>query len=236
MKKFFLLLMLCLHSAFGFGQRTYEFDYILEYQHRHEDTGELHTYFYLTNSLDNSYILSIHDLPNNVYSLRFTHLDGSHGSATISKSDFFKAESMTMNCDNFHHHKNDETWRNQYKIDNPGDTIINAISHKRYCYKPANPKKEKRRRLSTTTFIIEPGTEFHLPILHNVRAFNEWKAGAPIPSGIVKQSYYKKPKQKGMIRVNTLISYTKIKKFIVVPAECYDRTPIKPKVISSYRK
>ncbi|MEZ4856824.1 MAG: hypothetical protein R2812_10165 [Gelidibacter sp.] len=208
MKKILAILFLIL-CQFGFGQ-SYEFDYIIEYKSMLNDSIGT-SVFYLTNSKDNQYRASFQSIDKNRFALSFYKHGRINFHTTIKKSDFYKAETIVYKGKNYKIKTIGKALAKKVSFQNLKDTIIDEKPYKRYVFN-SNPDIINLR----TFYIVEPKTEFHLPILSNVDSFVEWTVEKNIPDGIYKEIYYLNPKGEMVEAYYKLVAYQKYKKFISI--------------------
>ena len=187
--------VLFMSFSFSFGQKSYEFDTLLEYECRFNTSKSdtLVTQYIYTNSKDNSYYITVrgHDKLN--YSLEFADIDNYHSVVKVLRSQLFNSNLISIdNCKNVHKMTN----RYKSKIRNyaftiQSDTIISSKTYKSYTLKYLKSKrKKKKNKIGTNHYIIKNNTEYHLPILTHPLTYNEWKKENNIPNGIYKEYFF----------------------------------------------
>jgi hypothetical protein len=99
MKNNLLALVLFCIPFFGFSQKTYQFDTLLEYEFNLEkdSTNTVH-YIFLTNFSDNSYHLVLREVDSLNYSIYFRDNELFTANSSISKVDFEKADVINNDC------------------------------------------------------------------------------------------------------------------------------------------
>ncbi|MGB1211356.1 MAG: hypothetical protein ACPG41_08015 [Lacinutrix venerupis] len=188
----YITLALLLSFSFCFAQKTYEFDTLLEYECRFNTTKSdtTVTQYLYTNSKDNSYYISVRDYDSLHYSLNFYAYNKYHSQVKVIKSKLFKsAEIDILDCETIHNSSSKYKFRTkEYDFVNLKDTLVNNTLNKTYKLSYLkSKKKKKRRKIGTIQYIIKPNTEYHLPVLYHITAYNEWDKERNIPNGIFKE-------------------------------------------------
>ncbi|MGK4569100.1 hypothetical protein [Flavobacterium sp. 3HN19-14] len=106
------------------------------------------------------------------------------------------------------------------------DTLIDGKNYDHYYLRSVKLKREKRKNLSILNWVIEPGTEYHLPLLIHPTAFAEWKSKPNLPNGIPKLYYHYNPNSGKISSTYTLLKITKIHKRITIPEGCEPFVPL----------
>lgn len=237
MKNLFILLFL--PSTFCAAQKVYEFDYLIEYkqsehEYRENSNGDKETYrhksdtvFYLTNSRDNSYILYLlgKDGKSNQMKWFFKDAGGNEFYTAAGFTISSETKSFTADCDIVNYSKNLYTSQvDDFRIYDMMDTIIDGTSYNRYNMAMKNPRKTKRKKAQKEEFIIEPNTEFHLPIATVISAPSFWVENEFVPNGIFREliSDYKLESVYTHQKLNKI---TKVQIKIIIPKEC-DKTRV----------
>lgn len=210
---------------------TYSFDYFLEYENNfvEECHGEINSCFeikyMLTNSKDNSYVLHVHENDEDSFIFMFYDFGKYWSSSIMSKSDFFRAETINLNCNynksNEVAHINNGTNKSKSKHMhyNLSDTLIEDIYLKQYAYKTTNKRKRNNKKNVDITYVIETNTGFHLPVIGSESTYLKWKENKVIPNGIPKYEIKHNTKE-NMFSTNTLVSYHKYQKFLTLNPNC----------------
>ncbi len=221
MKSQFLLFLFFATSLLSFGQKKYSFDYALIYDFQANEKSKVEQRILLTNSKDNSYFLEATEKDSLKYTLTFVDRNGYFSITLVSKSDFFKAETISADCTSVLNYKNPYKYQvENYDYQVLNDTLIDGDSYSRYFLKSNKPKREKRRKLGTLFFAIEKNTAFHQPVLLHSTSYEEWKLEKNIPNGIPKLFYFTSYKTKKILWKHTLTGYKKIDKYIMLPKGC----------------
>ncbi|WP_313807820.1 hypothetical protein [Flavobacterium sp.] len=186
-----LFLFTILSSIYGYSQKKYEFDYIIEYKltvYKDSSTKKDITRYYFTNSKKNNYLAEIANLDSLNYQMVFKDENGISFNVNFLKADLAKTETITVDCPYVNRYQNQFKFRTQeYDFFNMTDTIIDGTKYSRYKLASIKPKKEKRKKLGTEVYIIDQKTAFHLPVFQFSTAYEEWKSTKNIPNGIFKE-------------------------------------------------
>lgn len=139
----------------------------------------------------------------------------------IDKSEFFKAETISLSCESIQFQKE------KYKYDsgrfdfiNEKDTLINGISYKNYAMRYKKNTESKRYNRGISRYIVENNTEFHLPLMMFSSIFDVSVTSKNRPNGIAKEIFSLSHDKKQYEFIYKLSQFVKIKKFIEIPAEC----------------
>lgn len=210
-------------SSTLYSQKTYEFDYILEYEYNNDILTKPHNYFKFTNSKDNSYVLTVTEKDEDNFYLWLVDAKGLESASIILKSDFFEVETIGVKCQQVREFidTNKKKHLNEYSFVNLNDTVINTVSHKHYMIKYNDQKKAERKNIPDIHYIVQNKTEFHVPnFFPESPAFINWHNNKKaVPDGIYLKAFNKLPD--GTIeKENTLLQYAKIKKIIIIDGEC----------------
>lgn len=212
---------LIIFPILSLAQKEYKFDYLIEYNFQLNEKAKCEKVFFYTNSKDNSYTLRISQKDSLDYKLDFHDENGYGATVFVPIRDLFKASSITVSdCKLIHKYSNPF----KYQVDNYSfkvltDTILNSKSCNRYMLKSNDSKREKKKKLGTEVYCIEPNTDFHLPILVFCTAFEEWKKEKGIPNGIFSKYYFVSIKNKISL-MYTLVDYKKVNAVLKIPKPC----------------
>lgn len=221
MKDQVLLFLMFAFSLFSFGQKKYSFDYAIQYTYQKNDTAKVEKEIFLTNSKDNSYVLYVREKDSLNFKLLFIDQNGLLSTTYLSKKDFFRAETFDLKCEFASRYRNPYKYQtDNYDFIVQKDTLIDNSKYQTFIIKSNKPKREKRKKLGTSHFIIENNTDFHLPIFEDPTSYEEWKEEKNIPNGIPKQFYLTNYLNNNRSCIHNLVDYIKINKFFVVPKEC----------------
>ncbi len=221
-------------SSTCFGQKKYQFDYLLEYEFKSSvDSSFNQTLYFITNSKDNSYYAKIRSIDTLSFRLVFKVQDLLLADVKLKKHDFFNLESLTINCESNYLFENPFKFRvKEYEFNMLSDTIIDNKYLVYYKLQYTGKRKIKKSRpVGTNYYIIEDSTQFHLPILTHSTAFEEWKKERNIPNGIFKEKIFYNYKNEISYKY-ILKEYHSINQTIIVPDKCLEKIKI-PKIIFS---
>lgn len=203
------------------SQKKYFFDYIIEYKFQANQTSKVEKRYLLTNSKDDTYECRVYEEDSLNFRIDFTDEKGICSNSIIDKSEFFKAETISLLCESIHYQKE------KYKYDsgrfdfmNKKDTLINGFYYKNYVMKYrkiANARKYKR---GISYYIVENNTEFHLPLMMFSGVFDVRETSRDIPNGIAKEIFSLSYDKKQYEFVYKLLQYVKIKKYFIIPENC----------------
>lgn len=213
MKRFFLLSLLFLATSF-YGQKTYIFDYLIEYKYTGSEGDKEKTVYLLTNSNDNSYRFVTHDYNETTFEVYLRDQKQLYSSAVINKSGFFKAEKIEMPCESVRLYK-DKIDLKRYIFMNNSDTLIENQKYKKYSMQYRKTKESKKYKTGKSFYIVENGTEFHKPLLIFSTQFDVSVTSEIFPNGIAKEIY--NCSEFGVKSHYKLVNYTKVNKTIVFP-------------------
>lgn len=112
---------------------------------------------------------------------------------------------------------------NHYEFINKEYALVDDEYHPFYILKSNNPKREKKKKLATFYYYLENNTEFHLPLLEHMTAYEEWKLERNIPNGIPKEMYYLDFGKVEIFNFYKLKQIIKIDKVLTIPSECISK-------------
>ena len=191
LKKVLLLLVILSVFEFSFSQKSYRFDYLLEYElYNYKDSISMPKY-YLTNSLDNSYFAVVTKKNKKTFIINFTDYNGVSSTFELDKDNLFKKEPIIINRDyvkKFTYSKK-KNKRNKMKFKILKDTVIEQYQLKHYEFYSTHSRKSKRKKLREYHYYIDDNDGFHLPILDNTNAFDVWNLDGNISKSIYKFKY-----------------------------------------------
>jgi len=220
-----IIFILFLFSAYyGFSQRDYHFDYLIEYERTYykEDSLKVKV-FYLTNSKNNSYFAEVRSFDNENYKVSFKHQDKLYADVLIPKTSFSTSETIVLPCETIRDYSN--SFKNVTKIYDYimlKDTLLNQKKHLVYKLESTlKLKKKLRKGAGTNIYIIENSTSFHLPILTHPTAYEKWKRLNNLPNGIFKEIKFVTAHGEDF-STERLIKYVKSKRKIMIPQDCED--------------
>lgn len=215
---FFLITTKC------FSQKSYSFDYLIEYNFKsYTDSTSNKKIYYLTNSKDNSYFVKIESLDPLHFDLEFVAQDKIWAKTKLTQTDFFNADYINLICNSNLTYNNHFKFRTkEYAFETLTDTILYSLPLKRYKFKYVGKKKRKKSfPVGTNLYIITNSTEFHLPILTHSTAFEEWQEEGNIPNGIfIEKIFY--DFNNNIDYKYFLENYYEINKSIVIQDKCLE--------------
>lgn len=228
----FLLTHLFLISTNCFSQKQYEFDHLISYDVTfNKDTvdskqqsiilkDKVIKRHYLTNSKNNSYYAIVMELDRQNYKIIFREHNNIYSHIASKKTELTQARIINIEClDVFKLHKSYAYKTKHVDFFKLNDTIINNQSLSKYKLAPINPKRAKRKKSWTIFYLLNKATAFHLPMLHSVAAYEEWKSDTAIANGIFTERHFANYNGNIMIK-EQLISYRKVDKKIVINGDC----------------
>ena len=221
MKYKIILLLLLFPSLSMFSQKKYSFDYVIEYNFQKNETSKIEKRYLLTNSEDDSYSVYVSEEDNSNFKMDFEDEKGIRSISIIDKNDFFKAETIMLNCENIHYQKDMRMYdSNRFDFINKNDTLINGIYYKNYVMKYHKNAESKRYNRGISNYIVENNTEFHLPLMMFSSIFDVSATSINRPNGIAKEIFSLSYDGKHYEFIYNLLQYVKSNKFIEIPAKC----------------
>lgn len=212
MKKVFCLAFLFFGNYF-YGQSTYCFDYLIEYQSIKPGDSIVKTLYLLTNSKDNTYYVSLSSENENTFNFNFNH-DAFRSFSLTDRKPFFQAKTIKIPCETVHLQK-DEINLKRYDFNVYSDTLIEEKSYKYYTMQYRKESDEKRYKNGKSYYIIQNETEFHKPLKIFSSAFDVALTSETFPNGIAREIY--NTGKNGLRFRFKLVSYTKVDRTIVIP-------------------
>lgn len=207
-------------TTFLYSQKTFEFDYVAEYQER----ADLHrsiiaTGYKFFNSKDNSYMLSITEDTENIH-MWLNLKSGQIYYDKISREDFF-VEAISLKCPKtwFKNNSSYESLKD-YEVSKLPDTIINTNKYNCFVVKPLNKMEIEQKKQLPEYYIVDGNNVFQFPVLNPTGLlYRKWKKdNSSIPNGIIKESFIKK--EGGYEPEIHLVQYTQVKKIILIDMDC----------------
>ena len=224
MKSFLFLFLF--FSTTCFSQKTYQFDYLLEFEYTsHVNMKEAKkirqsTIFYLTNSTNNEYYVRVSEKDSLTFRLHFYDYKGNISDVIVPKKDFFKAETFSIKCEYVSHYVNLFKYQTKhYDFYRLNDTVVENKIYKVTMLSSNKPKREKRKKLGKIYYFLDDSLSFHLPLFTFPTAYEEWKLSKSLLHGLYSKKltydYY------GTLYFEEkLLNYYKIDKRIEIPSEC----------------
>jgi hypothetical protein len=221
MKYKIILLLFLLTSLNMSSQKKYSFDYLIEYNFQKNETSEIEKRYLLTNSEDDSCSVYVYEEDNLNFRIDFKDEKGTRSISIIDKNDFFKAETIVLNCESIRYQKERRTYDSgRFDFSNRKDTLINGISYKNYVMKYHKKADSKRYNRGLSQYIIENNTEFHLPLMMFSSIFDVSATSKNRPNGIAKEIFSLSHDEKHYEFIYKLLQFVRIKKFLEIPVEC----------------
>lgn len=213
--------MLLLPSLSMFSQKKYSFDYIIEYNFQKNEISKIEKRYLLTNSQDDSYSVYLYEEDNLNLRMDFKDEKGIRSISIIDKIDFFRAETILLNCEIIHYQKDKRTSDSgKFDFIIKKDTLINGISYQNYAMKYHKNAESKRYNRGISQYIVEKNTEFHLPLIMFSSMFDVSATSKNRPNGIAKEIFSLSHDGKNYEFIYKLLQFVKINKFIEIPAKC----------------
>lgn len=220
-----LIFLAFIKTSTCYSQKTFHFDYLLEYEYKsYKDSANNKTFYYITNSKDNSYYAKIEKLDSVNFKLDFKVYDQLWTKLNLNKQDFLDLEFLRLTCDEDLLHKNYfKELVNDYKFYHLTDTISNNIHLKKYNLQYIGKRKRKKTfPVATFQYIIKDSTQFHMPILIHWTAFARWRQEKNLPNGIFQEKIVYNYKNEISYKY-ILKEYHQIDKTIVIPNNCLEK-------------
>ncbi len=210
------LTVLLFVSVTVFSQKTYEFDYLLEYDFYWDyRTLEPTKYIYLTNSQNNEYSAVLTEKDSATLKLDFLDHKGNHSINDIGKEEIIKSNNFNVKCGDVRPHSNTKKSiikRFDFIILN--DTLISGKAFGHYIL-----KSRRNDNSAIEHYIVNTSFDSHLPILRYATAFGKWELIKNLPNGIISEKYLISAKGKKRHKL-VLKKYTEINKVILIPEDC----------------
>jgi hypothetical protein len=223
MKKLLILLFL---SQAIYAQKTYKFDYILEYKNKIDSTKLISNPTYYVNSKENSYQVLTYktDSLNNMF--EFFVKEGFKRPMvheTVNRKILLETKLITIDCIAISYNSE---YPFKYKVkeyyfENLKDTIIDKIPYYHYVIKSNKPLKyQKRKNIAQSHFIVDKNSPSFLPFFKHPTIYEEWKTDMKaIPNGIIKIKYNTNWENK-ITDKWILEKITPIEKELIIPEDC----------------
>ncbi|MFT5754891.1 MAG: hypothetical protein ACI9FW_000184 [Flavobacterium sp.] len=223
MKKLLILLFL---SQTIYAQKTYKFDYILEYKNKIDSTKLISNPTYYVNSKENSYQVLTYktDSLNNMF--EFFVKEGFKRPMvheTVNRKILLETKLITIDCIAISYNSE---YPFKYKVkeyyfENLKDTIIDKIPYYHYVIKSNKPLKyQKRKNIAQSHFIVDKNSPSFLPFFKHPTIYEEWKTDMKaIPNGIIKIKYNTNWENK-ITDKWILEKITPIEKELIIPEDC----------------
>lgn len=218
--KTILILALLFTTTCFFGQQSYTFDYLIQYEFKKTEDAKPVMFYLLTNSKDNSHGVSLNETENEMFNFYFWHETFSSFSM-VDRQPFFNAETINLSCESIHFQK-DKVDLNRFDFMNNKDTLIANEAYKNYTMQFHKKRDSRKYKKGKSYYIVEKGTEFHKPLLIFSSIFDATATSEIFPNGIAKEMY--NTSKYGVKSHYKLVKYTKVNKTIIIP----DCSKLKP--------
>lgn len=220
MKKIYIVGLLLVFGQIV-GQKKYYFDYAFSVKESYNLNSETFNSVFLVNSKNNKYHLYAHENKDSLlFALHFIDFDGTAFNGTMTKSDFYKVETITNTCSGVLPFRNQ--YKNKYKeydFVNFKDTIMDNVSYFHYAIE-SNKKinYQKRKKIVSTHFIIDKTSFSFLPFTYTSTMYGAWGKSKKIPTGFPKIVYF--INSEGLETGRMEITPTKVDKYTTIPDDC----------------
>lgn len=212
--KIILSLAFMFFYSFFYGQATYSFDYLIEYEYKRNTNTPSETVFLLTNSEDNSCHIIAHENNSATLDIYFRDVKGLYSSSVVNRKGFFIAENIDLPCQSVRIQKDKQDIKRYEFAVNP-DTLIANVMYKNYSMKYRKEREANRYKTGKSYYIVENETDFHKPLLIFSTVFDVTVTSDIFPNGIAKEMY--NTSKFGLKSHYKLVKYTKVNKTISFP-------------------
>lgn len=230
MRLFFLGLLIVASNSL-YSQKTYTFDYVLQYDLQIKKGAPIQKEYYYINSKDNSYKMSVVEKDSLNFTINFLDYVGNHAVVYFAKAEFLKSESISIPCKFVQIYGTNKLQTKNYDFSSLNDTLIYGVSYYHYVLKSSSIQREKRKKISRAHYIIDKESAFHLPIFFEDTAYEEWKVEKSIPNGFVFMEFCANTVNQELFLIRRLVKKESINKQLVVPDEC-DYEKFRKRIIS----
>lgn len=221
MKIRFLLSLFLLGFSVSYSQKSYEFDYVVEYENseiRGNTVVKKRLSYQFFNSKDNSYVLSVVD--DAVKTKMWLILnDGQTFYGDIDSKDFL-VQGISLKCPKSWKKNNQQYEKlKEYDVIIHKDTLFGSQLFHHYVVNPLIKNRTETHYPFPVGFIIDNSLDLNIPILNPTGLiYRKWKKGQAIPNGIIKESYM--ITDKGNLAVLKLLQCVKTQKIIFIDKNC----------------
>ena len=221
MQKFLLIILLSFQITKA--QKTYSFDYELNYTFI-SDSSKIYNHKYFLNSRDNNYQMNLitSTIDTLKYDLYLSIYDYAYLDTDVDKNEFETNEKLNVPCNNIFKYTNIYKKKaKEYSYFNYEDTLINGISYYHYALKSNKRLKcQKRKKLAQKHFIVTKEHKDFLPFLNFSTALEVWNNNKnSVPNGIVYMTYILNYKNE-IKNLFLLKSIKPSKKELIIPKDC----------------
>lgn len=218
--RLFILGFLIVVSNSLYSQKTYSFDYLLEYELKIKEGMPIQKEYFYINSKDNSYRMHVVEKDALSFTVDFLDVSGNHAVMFLSKSDFFKAKSITVPCEFIRYYSNKYLRYKDYVFSSLNDTVINGVSYYHYVLKSKSIHRESRKKLSRAHYITDKESSFNLPFFFRVLDLEVWKRDRSVLNGIPFIEFLVYPVNKKVSDIRNLVKRERVSMQLLVPDEC----------------
>ncbi len=219
-------MLLLLFSQIFYAQKTYKFDYILEYKNKIDSTQLISNPTFFINSEENSYHILTYKTDSLKNMLNFYVKDGTKKPMvreTVNRKELLETELITIECVAIFYNP-EYPFKDKvkdYYFENLKDTVINNVSYYHYVIKSNKSLKyQKRNKIHQFHYIIDKNSPSFLPFFHHQTVYEEWKTDKKtIPNGILKIEYHTNWENK-IVTKWVLEKINHIIKEVVIPTDC----------------
>ncbi len=221
MKYKFLFLLLLVNISFS--QKTYIFDYLLEYEYQSTENEAVEIKYIYTNSKDNNYNATVMNYKPKYYKLFLVDdFTGVRSLTSIPTENIENVGTINLNCNDININRSGEVKQSKLFIfDNLKDTIINEIAHKHYTLDYVSKRKKKTYQSGIRHYLVENNTQFHKPMICFSYVFDQHVTSNNIPNGIAREMYsinsFRNNQKEEIYKLKSIIE---INMKMVIPADC----------------
>lgn len=219
MKALVQIAFLLLISLTGYSQKSYLFDYVMEYEvvNAIEKGSPKLSYYCFISSTDSRYMMIVTENDKEVR-MRLVLEGGRYYYGTIAKEDFF-VEAISLKCPRSGTLSETEKLRD-FQLETKSDTVINSGSFSHVVVQPVSRKKAENRKLFTTHYIMDNSLYLNFPsVSPDDIGYRFWKDKQAMPNGFLKECIV--TDNKGNVTTHTrLVQFIKLKKLIMIDKNC----------------
>lgn len=209
----YLLFFSLLFSTIIYGQKTYVFDYLIEYEYQETENSEVQTPYYFTNAQDSRVCVMLSSDEPGYFKLYFEDAkSGIEVRTNIPEDNVLEYEQILLDCVNFRRYKSGSIYNSTYiKFLTNTDTIIDNTAHKRYQVDWVSEKNKKSFKFGIHHYIVENNTQFHKPLISFSWPYDgAMTSSKKTPDGIAREMYFIDRQTKQKKGISKLKRYTKI--------------------------
>ncbi|WP_146185937.1 hypothetical protein [Flavobacterium album] len=213
------MIMVLLICFTGYGQQSYAFDYVMEYEIEHltEKGSPKSSHYCFMSSTKSSYMMIVNEMGKEV-GMTLVLAGGKYYYGTIAKDDFF-VEAISLKCPRSGTFAQTEKVRD-FELVPKNDTVIDKRSFSHVVLKPVNRRKTENREIFTKHYIMDNSLYLNFPSLPpDDIGYRFWEEKEKMPNGILKECNVTDEKGKVITRTR-LVQFIKLKKLIMVDKNC----------------